>query len=160
MDPLHRPNTLSKLLLFLLLAVISWIDAKAQPRGAPRRKHSSAPIIRDSAYFMNYSKKLNTAGWISFSTGTALLITGYFVYQNNNNPNNIFNGLNLIPGTFMMIFGGCAMITGIALFITATNYKLRANSVSLFTRTEDFPRLAQIGISHHSIPSIGIRLNF
>jgi hypothetical protein len=144
--------------IILMLALISAIDMAVNAQPLSPRKHRPEPELQDKAYYLKKRDNLNTAGWILLGTGSALFITGYCIYQNNIETN--WGGLNAIPGDFCMIIGGSAVITSIALFTRASNYKRKAMEISADLQEEKIPFLQGSSVASKAVPALSIRINF
>lgn len=96
--------------------------------------------------FMKKHKSKTTAGWITLSTGIALLASGYAI---GNNSADIGNGLG---GAGLAIFGGVSALVSIPLFISAGSNKRKAElalkgetvSMGTFKKTNNISLLVTI----------------
>jgi hypothetical protein len=118
-----------------------------------------------SEYYALKSSKLKTTGWILFSIGTVLGVTGEILNESYKRKvyhlDQLGDALGDEYGAALLIIAGSSMvITSVPIFIRAGYYKRKSLDMSASFNLESSQELSQSGLSMKRYPAVGIRIQF
>lgn len=151
--------------LFLLLR-LSYAQDSTRKAVYPPVRYDKARFFKQKGqdYYMEKWRKSNTTAWILFATGSVGLITGYFVYKNNSNGDDLENWGNDFGGTFSgiitMTVGGLLICGSVPLFISSDHYRKKAMNLSAGLKSEQLPGSPLSGLASKKIPALSLQIHF
>jgi hypothetical protein len=138
----------------VLLTLLSVVSFQVLGQTDTTRIHSI------KADYLKKSKTQKTVAWVLLGTGTALIVTGFIMVGNSNNPlpyplpptdTKTYDGAGLI------LLGGLVDLVSIPFFISGAKNKGRSMAVSL--KNEPIPQYIQGHFTQHSISAIAFKLS-
>ena len=114
------------------------------------QQNNPSPTLTKKDYLQK-SKNQKTAAWLF--TGGGMVITGLGISDGNDYGGQSENSRK----TVLIVTGLAAVAVGITLFISATENKKRAESLSF--KMENAPLIRQGSFVNHSYPALSLRLN-
>src|SRR5258705_8651639 len=114
------------------------------------QQNNPSPALTKKDYLQK-SKNQKMAAWLF--TGGGMVITGLGISDGGDNTGKSESSRK----TVLIVTGLAAVAVGITLFITATENKKRAESLSF--RMENAPLIQQGSFVNHSYPALSFRLN-
>lgn len=109
--------------------------------------------------YLQKSKKQKTCAWVLLGGGTALSLTGFFVYQHSlvgETADRDNNGYN--PTGLALFFSGIGCMVGsIPLFGAASRNKFKALSLSL--KNDSFLQIQKNSFVNRQFPSLSFKIN-
>jgi hypothetical protein len=114
-------------------------------------------------YYAVKSSKFRTTGWVLFSVGTVLGVTGLIVYENHLHQDYNWDELgdaivNSVGAELLMVAGTTMVLVSIPVFISSWHYKKKALSMSASLKLESYNELNQTGTTQSHYPALGITI--
>ena len=108
--------------------------------------------------YLKKSRNQKTVGWVFLGTGTAMIITGGLIGLNSMATHPYGEKEGLTEGILLVATGIILDLASIPLFVTASQNKRKAATVSL--KNDVAPKLVHGKIVQTPMPSISVRVSF
>ena len=125
------------------------------PNNSMEQKSYSTPQVNSKDYFLAKSSRMQTTGWVLIGVGAALGVSGYFIYQNNQDASLDHLG-DIYAGYFAMIGGSVMVAVGIPVLIKSGYYNRKAMAMSASINIERY----QSGLAVKQFPAVGLNIRF
>jgi hypothetical protein len=170
LQPNQKPNKMKQIILFfvtLLLVLETGLAQDIQQNIAPGHSLKSfkapAPAKYSYEYYAVKSSKFRTTGWVLFSMGTVLGVTGLIVYENHLHQGYNWDELgeaivNSAGAELLMVAGTTMVLVSIPVFISSWHYKKKALSMTASLKFEPYQESYQTGIIQNHYPALGLTI--
>jgi len=132
----------------------------------PQNDYKKLRIFKpaDQQHYIHRWKSTRTTAITLLTVGTVAAVSGYFVFQNNNNNSDWGSYGENLDGVFIggivMICGGIMVVGSVPLFIVSSHYKAKAMNMSASIKMERVTELNQLGVVLKHIPALSLNINF
>ncbi|PWT70716.1 MAG: hypothetical protein C5B59_20145 [Bacteroidetes bacterium] len=146
--------------ILLLVVLTTLISANTFSQGPAPKKYAEPPV-QDKDFYLGKARKNNTVAWILVGSGTAFLVGGLVLYNNNAYPSGVgLDELNTGPAILCMAVGGAAIVSSIPLFVAGSKNKKKAESLAVNFQGQKVPQLSGSSMALRYVPSLSLKINF
>jgi hypothetical protein len=116
--------------------------------------------VHNQEYYLKRSQRMNSAGLVLLTLGSALTIGGIIVYNDAVHSENWVDGMVNSAGGYLAIYAGSAMvITSIPILIVAGKNKKKAMELSSSIDIRQYQQIHAASYATSYVPSLSLKLS-